>query len=694
MIDNDLLLEALQQEEDDATQYSHGELAQERQNAYKEYLRKPYGNEVEGMSQVVSSDVNDAVEGMLPDILDVFAASDKAVKFEPQSAEDEEGAEQATNACNHVFYKQNDGFLLLYTAIKDALMLKTGALKWGWQEKLTPTFTSYKGVSEEDIARFMAENPDAEIVEQEEKTEQVETPQGMIEVPVYDVKVKEVSRKGKVDISAIPPEELVVSSSHTSVMLDDCPYVAHHYQATLSAIHDMGFTDITPNDLVDDEVTSVDRDFREDIQHDYEQNDRPDGEMQEGWIKEEYVLFDLDGDGIAERLRVLRLGRKIILDVQEVSHVQIAASTPYILTHRFYGQSVADMVGDIQRMKTEIWRQTLDNLYISNNQQKAVLTDSNGNPQANIDDLLNPRAGGLIREQVAGAVRPLDQPWIGSQSIPMIEFLDQNKENRTGFTRYSQGLDSDSLNQTARGVSLIMNASQKRMKLMARIFAETLFKPMFRGIFKTLTDYDMEKMSFRLNNEYVEYDPQEWREGYDMSINVGLGTGDKEQNMMGLQQILNLQEKMKAAGMNNIVRDDNIFNAAEKVAENVGFKNAGEFFTKPEENTEPQLMQAIEQMKQQMAEMAKENEELKSDKQLDVAKIKIDGYNAATNRIKATGDAPSVLGGSKRTRVVQTGDGEFVAESLSDSGEVKTTRMIKTPNGYEAETQTTPPQAL
>lgn len=689
-MDNDELLKALQTEEDNATQYTHGDLAHEREAAYREYLRKPYGNEVDGMSQVVSSDVADAVEGMLPDLLDVFVASDKAVKFEPQNAEDEEAAEQATNACNYVFYKQNDGFLTLYTAVKDALLLKTGAIKWGWEEKQTPTFTTYTGVTEEQIAMYLAENPEAEILEKEERTEAVDDGMGgQVEQLVYDCKVKIVERKGKVKIEALPPEELIVSADHTSVLLEDCSYVAHVHQVTLSDIHDMGFTDVTAGELHDDEVVSTDRDFRQEEQYDYHENDRPDEEMKEGWLKEEYILFDQDGDGIAERLKVLRLGRNKILDIEEVSHVQIAAWTPYILTHRFHGLSVRDLVSDIQKMKTEIWRQTLDNLYISNNQQKAVLTDNQGNPQANIDDLLNPRAGGIIREQVAGAVRPLDQPWIGSQSIPMIEFLDQNKENRTGYTRYSQGLDSDALNQTARGVSLIMNASQKRIKLMARIIGECLLKPTFRGVFKTLTDNNMDKLSFRLNNDYVEYDPQEWRDGYDMSINVGLGTGDKEQNMMGFQQIMMLQEKLLSGGYNNLVKDDNIYNIAEKLTENLGFKNVAEFFTKPEENTEPALQRQIEQMKQQMQQMAKEYEELKADKSIDSQKVKVDEYNAKTNRLKVAREAPQIADiGIKQTNVVRLPTGEMVAETVSETGQIKRTTMVKTPTGYQAQTET------
>lgn len=638
------LLSALMSEEDDATDYTHGDLAEDRSSAYKEYMRMPYGNEEEGRSSFVSSDVFDAVEGMIPDILDVFVTSDKAVQFEPQEENDVEGADQATNACNYVFYKQNNGFLILYTAIKDALLFKTGAVKWCWQEKRTPDFTTYKGVSEEQIAQYLAENPDAEILEKDERETEVTDPMTGVTYPVtvYDCKVRVVKKKGRVVVENIHPNELLVSRSHTSILLDDAPYVAYVTERTLSDINEMGF-DVDVHDVVaSDDYDGEDFRYRFRSNAD-EDSDRPDDEMKKGWLKEEYILFDLDGDGVAERLRVYRLNNKI-LDVQEVSHVPISAASPILMTHQFDGLSIHDVTQDIQKAKTEIWRQNLDNLSYVNNQRTAVLTDAQGNPKANIDDLLNVRPAGIVREQIAGAVRPLDHQFIGGQTIPMFEMLDQSKENRTGFTKYSQGLDSDALNKTARGVSLIMNASQKRTKLMSRIFAECLVAPMFRGIFKTLTDYGMEEIAVKLGNKFVKYNPQEWRDGYDMSINVGLGTGDKEQNMLGFQQMAMVQEKLIAAGKSNLVTDKNIFNLASRMAENAGFKEVNEFYTDPEEAEQPQIPPQIQMQIQQMQEqlqkggqelqrLQEENVRLKSDNEISkVDKSKLQAENAIDSK--------------------------------------------------------------
>lgn len=594
------LLRFLEEEADQAYHYLEGEVASDRVRATKEYLREPYGTEEEGRSSVVASDVFDAVEGMLPDLVEVFVSSDKAVVFDPVGAEDVEGAEQATNACNYVFYKQNNGFMVLYTAAKDALLLKTGGVKWYWETKRTPSFTTYKAVDEMQLAVFLASNPNAEVVGKEEvepTPEELEQWQEMNadaiaagallpEMPKrYTVKIKTVEEKGRVRIVNIPSNELHVSRRHNSILLDECPYVAHVTEKTLSDVREMGF-DVSVDDIKAAQDEGSAQDALDDVtgsKWGWRRDDNTlDESMIRGWLREEYVLVDYDGDGIAERRKIVRLG-DLILENVEFSHVPIAAWTPYILTHRFDGLSVADLVSDFQRISTEILRQSLDNLYLANNQETVVLTDAQGNPMANIDDLLNRRPGGIMRERVQGAIRPYNERWQGIEAMPMVEMLQSAKENRTGYTRYSQGLDGNSLNKTATGIQTIMNASQKRMKLMARIMAEALVAPMFRGVFKTLTDYCMDKLSFRLNGKFVQYDPQEWRDGYDMSINVGIGTGDTIQQSGFLQQMAQAQAAVAQSPLfGTLVTAKNIYNLQARLAENAGFKNPGEFWTDPD----------------------------------------------------------------------------------------------------------------
>lgn len=636
------LLAFLDDEARQAHLFNDGEAQEERTRAMRAYSREPYGNEEEGRSAVVASDVFDAVEGMLPDLIEVFTSSDKAVVFEPVGPEDEESAEQVTNACNYVFYKQNNGFMILYTSLKDALLLKTGAVKWFWEKKRTPTFNTYRAVDEYQLAAFLAENPTAEVVEQDEvepgeeeiaRYQQVaaeQMAQGFMpaEMPKrYTVKIKTVEEKGKCCIVAIPPEELQVSRRHDSPLLDDCPYVCHVTRRSVSEIREMGF-DVDASEVraaVYENVT----DYRENNGgrfDDWEDETTLEDSMVRGYLRDEYVLMDYDGDGIAERRHIIRLGDRILSN-EECGHVPIAAWTPYINTHSFNGVSVADLVEDFQRIHTTILRQQIDNLYLANNQETVVLTDSQGNPQANIDDLLNRRPGGVIREKIQGAVRPYMQRWQGIEAVPMLEQLQGEKENRTGWTRYSQGLDGDSLNKTASGARMIMNASQKRMKLMARIAAECLVAPMFRGIFKTLSDNGMEQLSYRLNGKFVQYDPQAWRDQYDMTINVGIGTGDVQQQSEFLMQIAQAQAAVAGSPYaKQLISPKQVFNVQARLAENAGFKNPEEFWvdpdTVPEDDSPPppdpkvELEKAKLKDSQQKAQAEMQLEMQKQDKEL------------------------------------------------------------------------------
>lgn len=617
----------LQTEQEASHRYTSSEIEADREQSQRDYLRKPYGNELEGRSRVVSSDVFDTIEGILPDLLDVFVSSDKAVIFEPVGPEDAEGAEQATNACNYVFYKQNNGFLILYTALKDALLYKTGAIKWWWDVTPVATFTTYT-TDEMQLAVYLTTHPDAQILEQEEvepsEQEQQMALQGFPVPRKVRVKIKTVEKKGRVKVAAIPPEELRVSTKHDSPDLCDTPYAAHVYKVTLSQLRGMGF------DVSEDDVTRAhdnadsEAAYRSDTLLNYrlEDDNASDPTTWEGWLREEYVLVDFDGDGISERRRVLRLG-DLILENKEVSHVQIAAFTPYILTHQFHGLSVADLLSDIQKISTDIWRQQLDNLDLANNQETVVLTDSQGNPLADLDDLLNRRPGGIIREKLQGAVRPYVENWKGIESLPMVEVMAGIRESRTGYTRYSQGMDAESLNKTATGITKIMNATQKRMRLMARIMAECLVAPMFRGIFKTLTDYCMEPLSMRLNGGFTQYDPQEWRDGYDMTVNVGLGTGDNFEQMQYLQQIAAAQMAMMQSPMGGrIVNEANVYKTHARIAEKAGFKNPGEFWTDPTQlpprpppPPPPEVIKAQAEMQFKQQDMQMKGAQLQADMQ-------------------------------------------------------------------------------
>ena len=614
-MDDEDLLEILQRQELESASYVHGQLGTEREMSLREYYRMPYGNEEDGWSQVVASDIQDTVEWILPALLKTFSSTDKAVSFEPTTKEDVKGAEQATDACNYVFFKQNNGFLVLYTAFKDALTVRNSATMWRKETVETVNSLPFKGATAEMLAMLLQEG-NAEIQEANEAPilDQQGQPQidPMTGQPVmgYNGRIKRTESKTVIKVESFSPEDLLVQRDWTSPLLQDCPYVARMMPVTLSDLVQMGFKGVTAMELrgSDQADYSADASFRLNkvnqadatmVGQEFGDQDSDDDAMATGWLRIEYVLADIDGDGIAERVCVHRLRDKI-LKREVCSHVPIATFSPILNTHRWDGMSMADVVSDLQLLHTELLRQTLNNLYLTNNPRTKVLTDSNWTPLVNIEDLLDSRAGGIIRQRDPNALTEQVTPFAAAASMPMLEYVQGMRENRTGVSRTSQGMNPDSLNNTATGRQIDMTAAAQRIELIARIAAETLLKPIFQGILKLLTEGGMEKLAFRLRDEFVEYDPNEWRDQYDMTVNVGLGTGDSQQKA---QQLLMIHQMQLAGLPMGLATPKHIYHTESKVIENAGFKDIQNFIqdpsTLPPQPQQPPLPLQIEQMKQQ-----------------------------------------------------------------------------------------------
>ena len=609
-MDDEDLLELLNRKEDAASHYIHGQLGDERESSMRQYHRMPYGNEVDGESTIVASDIQDSVEWILPALLKTFTATDRVVEFIPRTASEVESAKQATDCVSYVFNKQNNGFLVLYTAIKDMLTVKNCAVMWRKEDVETVSSVPFKGATAEMLAMMLQEE-DAEIEQansapmvDEQGQPQID-PMTLQPVMGYSGRIKKTEKKSIVKVEAFSPDALLVQRDWTSPLLHDCPYVGRLMRVTLSELKMMGFDctaeELSASDMRDagangSRLTDVDRIEAAGSQL-VNDDHSDDDSMAEGWLRIEYVLADKDGDGIAERLCVYRLQDKI-LKCEVTSHVPIATSSPILNPHRWDGMSEIDVVADLQELHTELLRQTLNNLYLTNNPRTKVLTDANWSPLANIDDLLDSRAGGVIRQRDVNAISEQVIPFSAGASMPMLEYVQGMRENRTGVSRQSQGLNPDSLNNTAKGKQIDMSASMQRIELIARIIAETLVKPIFQGILKVLTDGEMGKLAFRLRDEFVEYDPNEWRDQYDMTINVGLGTGDTQAKAQQLMAIMQLQEKGMAIGL---VTPKHLYHSASKIIENAGFKDVQNFVQDPSlappQPPQTPLPVQIEQMK-------------------------------------------------------------------------------------------------
>lgn len=610
IVNDDTLPSIIEGEVSRSIGYFDGNLSAARTQEFNYYYGKPLGNELEGESQVVSTDVADTIEGILPIILNIFTASDDVVRFDPNGPEDEEQAAQQTEVANYVFYRQNNGFLVLYEWFKDALIQKNGIVKYWWDEKSTRAKESYKGLTEGEY-RMLRDDETYIEVEELEKTsyddpaalqarkimqDQINTqvpPEMRAQIQanldaqpipqLYDCTLRITKDISKITIQAIPPEEFGISAAHNCVSIQDTPFCYHRTRKTLSDLRAMGCPeeivsnlapanepDITPEALARDRF----------IDETWRASGGPDQIDRDVWVTDCYIRCDYDGDGIAELRHIIMPGRTVWIN-EETDHINFAALTPIIMPHRWVGRSVSELVMDIQYTKSVIWRQMLNNLYLTNNPQKAVLSSAGGIVQANLDDLLTSRPGGILREYQPNAIRNIETPFVAGASFPMLEYMDGVKENRTGVTRYNQGTDADSLNKTARGIQMIQTAGAQRTNLIARIFAETGVKDLMRGIVYMLSKYSQKAMTLKLRNKWVDIDPREWKTQFNMTVNVGLGTGNRDVQLAHLNAIHQQQVELMKEGRGYMVSDENIYSLYKKMSEAMGFKHPELFVTDP-----------------------------------------------------------------------------------------------------------------
>jgi len=586
-----------------------GQLANERAMELDYYNSQPLGNERVGESQVVSSDVFDAVEGMLPHLLKTFTASDDAVEFEPEGLEDEEAAKQRTDACNYVFYRQNNGFVLMYEWFKDALIQKNGIVKYWWDESEEVTEDEYEGLTEgeymklvndesvEVLAHTAYDDPDA--LEQKKDVAQRLSQQGappemlaQLEAApfpqLHDLEIKTTKDTSKICIEAIPPEEFGISSKHKCISIQQTPFCYHKTKMTISALRAMGCPEKILEELgsPDDDIGRPEVLARDRFTDDNSNSDTIDDSTKEVDVTDCFIRIDYDGDGVAELRHIIMPGRKIWIN-EKSSHINYAAITPIIMPHRWVGKSIAEIVMDVQFTTSVLWRQMLNNLYLTNNPQKVVLGSAGGVIQADLDRLMTSRVGGILVEYQPNAIRNQEVPFVAGASFPMIEYMQGVKENRTGNTRYNQGTDADSLNKTARGIAMIQSAAQQKLDLIARIFAETGVKDLFRGIAYFLSKYSSKAMTIRLRNKWVDIDPRSWKTQFDMTVNVGLGTGNKDAQLVHLSKVAEMQLALMESGRGYMVTDQNVYNLYKKTTENMGFKHPDLFITDPAQVQKP-----------------------------------------------------------------------------------------------------------
>lgn len=619
-MDDEDLLAILANERKNSIGFEHDDtLATERETALN--YSKGVMDDIPSLpnrSKAVATVVADAIETILPDLVEIFTGEDVAT-FAPVGPEDEDAAQQETDFVQHVFFDQNPGFMILYSMFKDACQTKTGVVRWRWEDPQygeTEIFENRTAVEAQALQQY------GEIVKV--------TPQDFappMAEPLFTIELRQVIQRGSVKVEAFPPEDFTVGAD--TVRLPAATYCALR---TRQRAQDLIL------DGVDEEVvaslsayTSTDDGL--DLARDTadESDDHVDGmaDLRMVEVVEHYIRLK------GQLWRVLTGNdEKVLIQKEEVEEIQVAAITPYIVTHRFYGESVADKLLEIQRIQTTLTRMALDSAYFALNQRMAV--DESKANEFTLSDLLRNEPLMPIRMKQAGAVTPITSPGLSFDAFGALEYFETMAEKRTGIVRNAQGLNPDTLHDTAKGMAALVSASQKRVRMIARIFAETGVKDMMLGIHALVRRNVSSAQKFRFNGKWKDTDPTSWGARNDMAIEIGLGSSGRDAEQQALVLLGEMIEKLITlqAGPNGpYVTPQNLHAYATKFVEKLGFKAPERFISDPAEQPPPQPgvdpaqaeAQAQLQMEQQKLQMQTAADQAKAQSDLQIQREKMAG---------------------------------------------------------------------
>lgn len=587
---------------DACVKFVEGQPARDRREAMQFYRGDnlaAYGDSGDGMSTVVSRDVMEVIESMMPPLVRPFVAGEQTVVFDPVEAGDELPCKQATDFVNHVFGRDNNVLKVAQTSLKDGLLFRLGIAKTVIEEEVDGTPEAYEGLTTEELAALEASGRElAGDIVQDEAT------------GLYSATVA-ASRTVRFRVHIVAPDEFLYEERLSD--LASATFLGHRKRISVADLIDAGIDEKKafaiasgkPSEENDERFAQADDATAELAQDD---------PARMVWVDECYIKADL-GAGMEWRKVLLGGAGSDLLSDEPAEDHPYSTWTPIPMPHKLVGMSMFDITRDVQVQKTALVREQLNNLYLVNRPQRTVIEG-----QANIDDLLQPAVNGIVRVKSHDAVQPLTTPFVAAQTFTMIEYLDGVREARTGTTRYNQGMDAASLNKTATGMNIISSNSQQRQELVARQFGEFL-KDIFEKLLGLVSRHASPEQVERLTGQFVP-----WPERWDANVSVGLGNNNKDQLVAHLMTLMQIDEKiiqLQGGAQGPLVTMENIFEKAKRLVEAMGLKGNA-YYTDPADAPMPaqqpqQDPLAGERMKQE-TEIGKA--QIKADTDLQIAQMK------------------------------------------------------------------------
>lgn len=629
----------------EAAAWAGTNLAGDRERNLAYYLGMPMGNEVPGRSQAKSLDVFEVIESVVPDLLEPFFAGDNIGEFEPAEPGDEDYVEQATDYINHIIKKKNDGFITFNTWAKDGLMSKVGIVRAWWDKTPRIKKESYTGLTDAQLVRFVNDkkvtitahdaypDPDdeqhrAEAMQamQSAPPEQQQAIAAMLQQPrqqLHDIDV--TIDRGPVGerIDNVPPELFVISRG--AKKQGEASVIGEFRQYTRSDLIEMGYPRRQVENLSEYDIPNGINELAlraQDATYGNLDDPQADTSMQKLWLFYGFIRADVDGDGVAEWRRILMGGNDLLENVEVDDH-EYCMWSPILLPHRVIGMAYADAMIEVQDTKTALLRQYLDSLYIANNPSTFAVDG-----QVNIEDLLSTRIGKVVRMKQPNMAGPLIQASVANESMQGLELMDTVREGRLGVTRYTQGLQPDAMHDTASGSAQLLTQAQKRTKMALRIFGEVGVKMLFKKLLKLSCAHQDKPTTLRMRGEWVDYDPRNWNDEMDVNTEVGLGAGDRDQEI----QFLNLMAPyFQEAASVGVVTPQNVYQLGRRLLKAGRIKGAEDKLLTdpskvppaPPQKSPEQLLAETTLQQEQMRQQGK-MAEIQAKQQSDAAKLQAD----------------------------------------------------------------------
>ena len=671
MLSKDEILSIIQSELQDAT-YSttDGTSLTSLETSLNYYLGGPNGKEIKGRSQVTSTDVADAIEWILPQIMKSFTQNNEIVEFDAVIEGDEKQALLESQYVYEILMKQNDGFIILHQFVKDALMQRNGILKVYYAKYSTTKCHDWTCISEEQLTQALSHDG-VELLEKTEYTDEEATAQRKQELmsqiesatqsgqfppeviasmheeaskPIikYDVRIAVERSQGKIYVDPIPPEEFRVNTRHNSICLDNARFTAHVTEkVTTDVIEEFGL-DLEQTRELPEGYTEYDREYRFAMQEEsvfYRENNHGDESQRYIGVSECFMQLDIDQTGVSKLMKVTCAGQETVSDiikVEEVNSMPWISTTTFLMSHKWQGLSVTDRLREIQDQKTALWRNSFDNLYLQNNQRTAVIES-----QVEMNDLLVSRPGNVVRVKRLDAIQPLVTPSIGQDAANMMNYLDRVRAGRTGVDPDGTATPDNIGDRVgSEGVARLMNAKEELVGLIIRVIAETGIKPLMTKIRNECVMHQDAVTDFRFRGIWYKVDPATWPDRVSCTVRVGTGSGNHQEQLGAIREVLALQKEIIANPQQTLTDQKRLFAAVDDFCRFSGLNGAHKYFVDPESPEGQQMKEQNDKSGQENQAKEDKIQQIMVESQMKIAeaeegKVKV---SMANTQLKAQND--------------------------------------------------------